>query len=196
MNKVVVVGARGYTGAELLPLLHRHPGFEIVAVGSGSAAGEAVTGHVEHMEGCGLRFSDIQPADLASIGAFDAPEHVTRKRDVRRFLTDFVAHRVDLVVAGELGDVAVVDEHHHVSIVDRVKELIKYKGFQVPPAELEALLIAHPKIADVAVIGVADDEAGHGAHPDLRRSTAEHARRGRRGGRMAADPTGRPPAAA
>jgi acyl-CoA synthetase (AMP-forming)/AMP-acid ligase II len=56
--------------------------------------------------------------------------------------------------------VAVVDEHHHVSIVDRVKELIKYKGFQVPPAELEALLIAHPKIADVAVVGVPDDEAG------------------------------------
>ncbi|MAT05514.1 MAG: 4-coumarate--CoA ligase family protein [Acidimicrobiaceae bacterium] len=58
------------------------------------------------------------------------------------------------------GDVAVVDEHHHVSIVDRVKELIKYKGFQVPPAELEALLVAHPKVADVAVIGVADEEAG------------------------------------
>ncbi|MFW2332449.1 AMP-binding protein [Ilumatobacter sp.] len=58
------------------------------------------------------------------------------------------------------GDVAVIDDHHHVSIVDRVKELIKYKGFQVPPAELEALLIAHPKVADVAVIGIADEEAG------------------------------------
>ena len=58
------------------------------------------------------------------------------------------------------GDVAVVDEFHHVSIVDRVKELIKYKGFQVPPAELEALLVAHHKVADVAVIGVPDDEAG------------------------------------
>ena len=58
------------------------------------------------------------------------------------------------------GDVAVLDEHGHVSIVDRVKELIKYKGFQVPPAELEALLVAHPKVADVAVIGIPDDEAG------------------------------------
>jgi 4-coumarate--CoA ligase len=58
------------------------------------------------------------------------------------------------------GDIAVLDEHDHVSIVDRVKELIKYKGFQVPPAELEALLVAHPKVADVAVIGVPDDEAG------------------------------------
>ena len=58
------------------------------------------------------------------------------------------------------GDIAVLDEHHHVSIVDRLKELIKYKGFQVPPAELEALIVTHPKVADVAVIGVPDDEAG------------------------------------
>ncbi len=58
------------------------------------------------------------------------------------------------------GDVAIIDEHQHVSIVDRLKELIKYKGFQVPPAELEALIVTHPKVADVAVIGMPDDEAG------------------------------------
>jgi acyl-CoA synthetase (AMP-forming)/AMP-acid ligase II len=58
------------------------------------------------------------------------------------------------------GDVAIVDEDHHVSIVDRLKELIKYKGFQVPPAELEAVIITHPKVADVAVIGIEDAEAG------------------------------------
>ena len=45
-----------------------------------------------------------------------------------------------------------------VTIVDRMKELIKYKGYQVPPAELEALLLTHPQIADAAVIGVLDDE--------------------------------------
>jgi acyl-CoA synthetase (AMP-forming)/AMP-acid ligase II len=56
------------------------------------------------------------------------------------------------------GDVAVIDENGIVSIVDRVKELIKYKGYQVPPAELEALLLTHPAIADAAVIGVRDDE--------------------------------------
>jgi acyl-coenzyme A synthetase/AMP-(fatty) acid ligase len=44
------------------------------------------------------------------------------------------------------------------TIVDRVKELIKYKGYQVPPAELEALLLTHDKIADAAVIGVHDAE--------------------------------------
>ncbi|VAV93793.1 Long-chain-fatty-acid--CoA ligase [hydrothermal vent metagenome] len=58
------------------------------------------------------------------------------------------------------GDIARVDEHNHFYIVDRLKELIKYKGFQVPPAELEALLISHPDIADVAVVPVPDVGAG------------------------------------
>lgn len=44
------------------------------------------------------------------------------------------------------------------SIVDRVKELIKYKGFQVAPADLEAILLTHPRIEDVAVIGVWSEE--------------------------------------
>ncbi len=56
------------------------------------------------------------------------------------------------------GDVATVDENGYVTIVDRVKELIKYKGYQVPPAELEALLLTHPKISDAAVIGVRDSD--------------------------------------
>ncbi|EME62336.1 MULTISPECIES: AMP-binding protein [Rhodococcus] len=56
------------------------------------------------------------------------------------------------------GDIATVDAAGNVTIVDRLKELIKYKGYQVPPAELEALLLTHPKIADVAVIGVLDEE--------------------------------------
>ncbi|MGI8922418.1 MAG: AMP-binding protein, partial [Solirubrobacteraceae bacterium] len=58
------------------------------------------------------------------------------------------------------GDVGVRDADDHYEIVDRLKELIKYKGFQVAPAELEALIINHPDVADVAVIGVPDEEAG------------------------------------
>ncbi|MEM9864688.1 MAG: AMP-binding protein [Myxococcota bacterium] len=58
------------------------------------------------------------------------------------------------------GDVAVVDEDGHTFIVDRMKELIKVKGFQVAPAELEALLLGHAGIADAAVIGVPDEAAG------------------------------------
>lgn len=56
------------------------------------------------------------------------------------------------------GDVAVYHEGGYFSIVDRVKELIKYKGYQIAPAELEALLLSHPKIMDAACIGVLDDD--------------------------------------
>jgi acyl-CoA synthetase (AMP-forming)/AMP-acid ligase II len=58
------------------------------------------------------------------------------------------------------GDIGFVDEQGHFFIVDRAKELIKYKGFQVPPAELEAVLLSHPAVADAAVIPCPDDEAG------------------------------------
>ncbi len=58
------------------------------------------------------------------------------------------------------GDIGHIDADGHFTIVDRLKELIKYKGFQVPPAELEALLVTHPAVADAAVIGIPDDEAG------------------------------------
>jgi acyl-CoA synthetase (AMP-forming)/AMP-acid ligase II len=58
------------------------------------------------------------------------------------------------------GDIGRVDEAGRFWIVDRLKELIKYKGYQVAPAELEAVLIGHPSIADAAVIPIADEEAG------------------------------------
>ena len=58
------------------------------------------------------------------------------------------------------GDMARVDSSGCVYIVDRLKELIKYKGYQVPPAELEAVLLTHPAIADAAVIGVRDTDSG------------------------------------
>jgi acyl-CoA synthetase (AMP-forming)/AMP-acid ligase II len=58
------------------------------------------------------------------------------------------------------GDIGYADEDGHFFIIDRVKELIKYKGFQVAPAELEAVLLTHPAIADAAVIPARDDEAG------------------------------------
>ncbi|GJT29090.1 4-coumarate--CoA ligase 2 [Tanacetum coccineum] len=50
------------------------------------------------------------------------------------------------------GDIGLIDEDNELFIVDRLKELIKYKGFQVAPAELEALLLTHPEISDAAVV--------------------------------------------
>ena len=54
------------------------------------------------------------------------------------------------------GDIGYIDNDGYCYITDRMKELIKYKGFQVAPAELEGLLLTHPDIADCAVIGVYD----------------------------------------
>jgi len=58
------------------------------------------------------------------------------------------------------GDLGHMDADGHLYVVDRLKELIKYKGFQVPPAELEAVLLRHPDVIDAAVVGVPDEEAG------------------------------------
>jgi acyl-CoA synthetase (AMP-forming)/AMP-acid ligase II len=75
------------------------------------------------------------------------------------YLNNDEATRTTIDEAGWLhtGDLAQVDANGCVYIVDRLKELIKYKGYQVPPAELEAVLLSHPSIADAAVIGVNDD---------------------------------------
>lgn len=74
------------------------------------------------------------------------------------YLNNEAATAETIVEGGWLrtGDMATVDSTGCVTIVDRLKELIKYKGYQVPPAELEALLLTHPKIADVAVVGALD----------------------------------------
>jgi long-chain acyl-CoA synthetase len=58
------------------------------------------------------------------------------------------------------GDIGHVDAEGYTYIVDRKKEMIKYKGFGIAPAEIESLLMEHPAVMDSAVIGVPDDEAG------------------------------------
>ena len=58
------------------------------------------------------------------------------------------------------GDIGHADADGDFYVVDRLKELIKYKGYQVPPAELEAILLTHPAVADAAVIASPDEDAG------------------------------------
>jgi len=81
---------------------------------------------------------------------------------MRGYLADDEATAATLTEDGWLktGDVAEVDDAGVFRIVDRVKELIKYKGYQVPPAELEALLVGHPAVADAAVIPIPDEHGG------------------------------------
>lgn len=70
------------------------------------------------------------------------------------------AHTIDAGGWFHTGDIGYADEDGCFYIVDRVKELIKYKGYQVAPAELEALLLSHESIADAAVIPSPNEEAG------------------------------------
>ena len=79
------------------------------------------------------------------LGYLDNPEATARAIDDGWFHT---------------GDVATADPEGYFHIVDRAKELIKYKGYQVAPAELESLLVTHPKVADCAVVPMADNECG------------------------------------
>ncbi|KRT86146.1 AMP-binding protein, partial [Oryctes borbonicus] len=58
------------------------------------------------------------------------------------------------------GDIAYYDEDEYFFVVDRIKELIKYKGFQIAPAELEQILLTNPKIHDAGVIGIPNEDCG------------------------------------
>nr|AVX48616.1 acyl-CoA synthetase 5 [Tagetes erecta] len=73
------------------------------------------------------------------------------------------------------GDIGYIDDEGDVFIVDRMKELIKYKGFQVAPAELEGILLGHPSVEDAAVVGLPDKEAGEipGAHVVISKDAKE-----------------------
>jgi acyl-CoA synthetase (AMP-forming)/AMP-acid ligase II len=78
------------------------------------------------------------------------------------YLGDDEATAATLMPGGWLrtGDIATADESGVFRVVDRLKELIKYKGYQVPPAELEGILLTHPQVADACVVPVRDEEAG------------------------------------
>ncbi|KAF2589315.1 hypothetical protein F2Q70_00040262 [Brassica cretica] len=83
------------------------------------------------------------------------------------FATGLLAYGSTIIVLSKFemgdmltGDLCYIDEDGFIFVVDRLKELIKYKGYQVPPAELEALLLTHPEIADAAVIPFPDREVG------------------------------------
>ena len=73
---------------------------------------------------------------------------------------DATAEAIDTDGWLHTGDVGYADSDGYFFIVDRLKEFIKYKGYQVAPAELEAILLTHPSVADCAVIPAADEEAG------------------------------------
>ena len=92
--------------------------------------------------------------------ALDTPDAEQRILDFERVIGDINALHPSPDVIVHTGDIVRFDADGFMYVTDRLKELIKYKGFQVAPAEVEAALITHPAVADVGVIGVPDDEAG------------------------------------
>jgi len=99
--------------------------------------------------------------ELPTEGASEPGELLCRGPNIMRgYLGNDEATRQTLDADGFLhtGDIATVSAEGFVTIVDRLKELIKYKGYQVAPAELEALLLTHPLIADAAVVGAHDED--------------------------------------
>jgi acyl-CoA synthetase (AMP-forming)/AMP-acid ligase II len=105
----------------------------------------------------------VDPDTHAELGANEAGEIWIRGPQVMRgYLGNPQATEEMIDAEGWLrsGDVGYADEEGQLFVVDRLKELIKYKGRQVAPAELEAILLTHPAVADAGVIPSPDEEAG------------------------------------
>ncbi|KAJ7955766.1 4-coumarate:CoA ligase 4, partial [Quillaja saponaria] len=105
----------------------------------------------------------VDPRTGASLPRNQAGEICIRGKQIMKgYLNDPEATERTVDKEGWLhtGDIGYIDDDDELFIVDRLKELIKYKGFQVAPAELEAMLIAHPNISDAAVVPMKDEAAG------------------------------------
>jgi acyl-CoA synthetase (AMP-forming)/AMP-acid ligase II len=104
----------------------------------------------------------IVPTTDEDVAPGQPGELLIRGPQVMAGYLDDPAATADTITQGWLhtGDIARVDEHGDFYIVDRLKELIKYKGYQVAPAELEALLLTHPDVLDAAVVAMPDPAAG------------------------------------
>ncbi len=153
-----VTVAQGYGMTELSPVSHTTPDVGREPAGAGPTPKGTVGFAIPNTES---RLVDPATGEDAAPG--ERGELWVRGPQVMAgYLNNAQATAETLDAEGWLhtGDVAVVDDHGRFTVVDRVKELIKYKGYQVAPAELEAVLLTHPEIADAAVIGVRDDESG------------------------------------
>lgn len=105
----------------------------------------------------------IDPETTKSLGPNERGELLLKGKCIMKgYIGDEASTKNSIDLDGWLhtGDIAFYDKEGEFYIVDRLKELIKYKGYQVPPAELEGILLQNSKISDAAVIGIPDEEAG------------------------------------
>ncbi|CCH85768.1 Long-chain-fatty-acid--CoA ligase [Modestobacter italicus] len=153
-----VAVSQGYGMTELSPVSHTTPEAGHEPAGAGPTP-KGTVGYALPNTECRL----IDPATGEDAAPGERGELWVRGPQVMKgYLNNAQATAETLDAEGWLhtGDVAVVDDEGRYTVVDRVKELIKYKGYQVAPAELEAVLLGNPEIADAAVIGVQDAESG------------------------------------
>ncbi len=153
-----VVVSQGYGMTELSPVSHTTPETGHEPPGAGPTPKGSVGYAIPNTE-CRL----VDPATGTDAAPGERGELWVRGPQVMAgYLNNPQATADTLDDEGWLhtGDVAVVDDEGRYTVVDRVKELIKYKGYQVAPAELEAVLLGHPEISDTAVIGVKDEDSG------------------------------------
>ena len=143
---------QGYGMTEASPVTHLSP-----TVGAPSKPGSI---------GKVVPNTEVKIVDLvtgAALGARQSGELLIRGPQIMRGYLNRpqdTAEAIDEEGWYHTGDVGYVDDEGWFYVVDRTKELIKYKGLQVAPAELEALLLTHAAVLDVAVIRKADEEAG------------------------------------
>jgi acyl-CoA synthetase (AMP-forming)/AMP-acid ligase II len=105
----------------------------------------------------------VNPASGAELGPGETGEIQARGPQIMRGYfnrPEATAQTIDADGWLHTGDLGYADEDGYFYVVDRLKELIKYKGYQVAPAELEAVLLTHPAVADCAVIPSPDEMAG------------------------------------
>jgi len=105
----------------------------------------------------------VDPVTLRDVGAGERGEIWVRGPQVMKGYLNRPEATAEMVSPDgwlRTGDVGTIDGDGQLFVVDRLKELIKYKGFQVAPAELEAVLLTHPAVADVAVVPKPDGDAG------------------------------------
>ncbi|KAI7878323.1 acetyl-CoA synthetase-like protein [Lichtheimia hyalospora FSU 10163] len=138
---------QGYGLTETSPVICMQPDYQIVPGSSGILVPDS--------------YNKVVDEDGKELGVGERGELWSKGRNVMKgYLNrpEETAKCIDSEGYFHTGDVAIIDKDGNVFIVDRLKELIKYKGFQVAPAELEGLLLKHPQVADCAVIGVYNEE--------------------------------------
>ncbi|WP_153503892.1 4-coumarate--CoA ligase family protein [Cumulibacter manganitolerans] len=145
---------QGFGMTELSPVSHTVPD---------ALAGELPRGSVGvSLPNIQCRLVDVETGKDAEQGA-EGELWIKGPNVMVGYLNNEAATAETIVDGGWLrtGDIASYDPQNGVYVItDRLKELIKYKGYQVAPAELEAVLLTHDDITDSAVIGVPDEEGG------------------------------------